>query len=99
MDWGKYPRNIVNAVDVANIKIKAARYRWYDCDLAQMGVYGEREEPDFAGELDRAADDLRALREKATDRATRSLLTRTINRVAAERERVIERETNNAKTR
>lgn len=92
MDWGKYPRNIVDAVDLANIKIKAARYRWYDCDLAQMGAYGERGEPDFAGELDQAADDLRALREGATDRATRALLTRTINRVAAERERVIARE-------
>ena len=98
MDWTKYPRNIVNAVDLANIKIRSARYRWYDCDLAQMGFYGDRDEPDFAGELAQTADDLRALRENATDRATRALLTRTINRVTAERERVIEREANNAKT-
>jgi hypothetical protein len=97
MDWTKYPRNIVNAVDLANIKIKSARYRWIDYDLAQMGGYGDRGEPDFAGELAQAADDLRILREGATDRATRALLTRTISRVIAEREAVIAREANSAK--
>lgn len=89
MNWEKYPLNIVNAVDRANIYIRAARYRWIDYDMAQMGFYGDRGEPDFAGDLDQVADDLRKLREETTDRASRALLMRTINRVAAEKERIL----------